>query len=472
MLPHENLRQPSSACELTGTYNEAMRLAWFSPLPPVRTGLAVDSRELLGRLGADHLIDVFVDDPVVDAARRLNRFPESVAIHPAHDFVWRATRAPYDLTVYQLGNSAHHAYQWPYLFRYPGLLVLHDGQLHHSRAAALMRQRRNDDYRAEFAACQPETSVDAAELAIAGFDSHLYYYWPFTRLVVEASKVTAVHTQALSDDLASESPEAHVEYLHLAHGILVGDEDGARRRARVRSHYGIRGDAIVFGCFGGLTPEKRLPQILEAFAAIRHSLPPSVLLFGGEPPSHYDLRGDISRRSLGAQVVTTGYVDDEEDLTSLIAASDVTLNLRWPTARELSGPWLRSLAAGRCSIVSALAHLAGIPVIDAGTWTRGPDRPIAVALDVMDEGRLLPAAMRRLATDTTLREQIGSEARAYWEREHSYERMLDDYRRLIRLAASLPPPQPQLPQHLVNDTSGLTGRLLAPLGVPVPWSSM
>jgi glycosyltransferase involved in cell wall biosynthesis len=472
MLPHENLRQPSSACELTGTYNEAMRLAWFSPLPPVRTGLAVDSRELLGRLAADHLIDVFVDEPVVDAARRLNRFPEAIAIHPAHDFVWRATRAPYDLTVYQLGNSAHHAYQWPYLFRYPGLLVLHDGQLHHSRAAALMRQRRSDDYRAEFAACQPESRVDAAELAIAGFDSHLYYYWPFTRLVVEGSKVTAVHTQALRDDLAADSPEAHVDHLHLAHGILVSEEDGARRRARVRSQYGIPGDAIVFGCFGGLTPEKRLPQILDAFTAIRHTLPPSVLLFGGEPPSHYDLRGDISRRSLGAQVVTTGYVDDEEDLTSLIAASDVTLNLRWPTARELSGPWLRSLAAGRCSIVSALAHLAGIPMIDAGTWTRGPGAPIAVAIDVMDEGHLLPAAMRRLATDTTLREQIGSEARAYWEREHSYERMLDDYRRLIRLAASLPAPQPQLPHHLVNDSSGLTGRLLAPLGVPVPWSSM
>jgi glycosyltransferase involved in cell wall biosynthesis len=449
-----------------------MRLAWFSPLPPVRTGLSVDSRELLCRLASDHVVDVFVDEPVADAARRLNRFPESVAIHPAHDFVWRRRRSPYDLTVYQLGNSAHHAYQWPYLFRYPGLLVLHDGQLHHSRAAALMRQRRSSDYRAEFAACQPETSIDAAELAIAGFDSHLYYYWPFTRLVVGASKVTAVHTRALRDDLAAESPEACVEYLHLAHGVLVSGEDAARRRARVRSQYGIPANAIVFGCFGGLTPEKRLPQVLDAFTAIRHSLPPSLLLLGGEAPAHYDLGSDVSRRSLDDQVVRTGYIDNEDDLTSLIAASDVTLNLRWPTARELSGPWLRSLAAGRCSIVSALAHLAGIPMIDAGTWARGHGAPIAVAIDVMDEGHLLPAAMRRLATDPTLREQIGSEARAYWQREHSYERMLDDYQRLIQMAAGLPAPQPRLPHHLVNDASGLTGRLLAPLGVPVPWSSM
>jgi len=321
-------------------------------------------------------------------------------------------------------------------------------------------------------ACQPDTSVDAAELAIAGFDSHLYYYWPFTRLMVEAARITAVHTQALRDDLASESPDAHVEHLHLAHGVPMGEEDAARRRGRARSQYGIPADAIVFGCFGGLTPDKRLPQILEAFTAIRHSLPRPVLLLGGEAPSHYDLRSDISRRSLGAEVVTTGYIEDEDDLTSLIAACDVTLNLRWPTARELSGPWLRSLAAGRCSIVSALAHLAGIPMINAATWTRDGEAPIAVAIDVLDEGHLLPTAMRRLATDTTLRTQIGSAARAYWQREHSYERMLHDYNRLIQLAVSLPARQPPLPQHLLNDTSGLTGRLLAPLGVKVPWSSM
>ena len=173
------------------TYNEDLRLAWFSPLPPVRTGLSVDSRALLSPARRHPRNRRVRGRSGRAAARRLNRLPESVAIRPAHDFAWRQRRAPYDLTVFQLGNSAHHAYQWPYLFRHPGLLVLHDGHLHHSRAASLMRQRRHDHYRAEFAACQPDTSVDAAELAIAGFDSHLYYYWPFTRLAVGASKVTA-----------------------------------------------------------------------------------------------------------------------------------------------------------------------------------------------------------------------------------------------------------------------------------------
>jgi len=449
-----------------------MRVAWFSPLPPVRTGVSVDSRELLTRLGDDFDIDAFVLDSTAEEARRRTRVPARVTIQRAHDFVWRHQREPYALTIYQVGNSAHHAYQWPYLFRYPGLLVLHDGHLHHSRAAALMRQRREGDYRAEFAACHPETSEDAAELAIAGFDSHLYYYWPFTRLVVDASRLTGVHTRALRDDLAAASPGARIEYVHLAHGIPLSAADAVRRRDQVRARYGIAPDAVVFGCFGGLAPDKRLPQILDAFRSVRETLPSAALLLGGEAPPHYDLQEDIARRGLRPHVIATGYVESEDELTSLIAASDVTLNLRWPTARELSGPWLRSLAAGRCSIVSALAHLAGIPMLMASTWTPSESHPIAVAVDVLDEGPALAGAMRRLARDAALRERIGADARAYWEREHSYEVMVDDYRRLIPLAASLPAPSPALPAHLVDDTSSLTASLLAPLGVPVPWSSM
>ena len=183
-----------------------MRLAWFSPMPPVPSGIAVCSADLVAALAGDHEIDVYVDDPVAKVAWHTRS---------AHEFVWRHRRRPYDLTVYQLGNSSHHDYQWPYLFRYPGLVVLHDAHLHHARAAALLRSKRADDYRAEFAANHPETQPDMAELAIAGYDSHLYYSWPMTRLVVQRSRVAAVHSPVIAADLragvvgikASDTPQ-------------------------------------------------------------------------------------------------------------------------------------------------------------------------------------------------------------------------------------------------------------------------
>ena len=141
----------------------APRLAWFSPLPPARTGVASVSADLLNALRTSYEIEPFVDA----------RLRQGSGARSAHDFVWLHLKNPYDLVVYQLGNSAEHEYIWPYLFRYPGLTVLHDAHLHHARAAALLRHGRAGDYRAEFAANHNGVNPDLAEVGVAGFDSHL-----------------------------------------------------------------------------------------------------------------------------------------------------------------------------------------------------------------------------------------------------------------------------------------------------------
>src|SRR6266545_8304865 len=199
-----------------------MRLAWFSPMPPVRTGIAAVSAELVATLGQEHVIDVYTD----------------TSVPGAHDFVWRQRQRPYDLIVYQVGNSSHHDYIWPYLFRYPGLTVLHDAHLHHARAATLLRTTRARDYRAEFAANHPDVNPDLAELAVAGFDNHLYYSWPMTRLVIEASKLTAVHAPVLAASLREGHPGVRIESIRLAHGEPVTADRARDARARIRAAHG------------------------------------------------------------------------------------------------------------------------------------------------------------------------------------------------------------------------------------------
>src|SRR5690606_34476819 len=118
-------------------------------------------------------------------------------------------------------------------------------RLHHARAAALLRQRRANDYRAEFEACHPEARDGAAELAVAGFDSPIYYQYPMTRLILARSRLTVVHTKPLADALREQMPSATVQTVALGHGTpATRDDDGARIRAK----YGIPADAIVFGC--------------------------------------------------------------------------------------------------------------------------------------------------------------------------------------------------------------------------------
>ena len=273
---------------------------------------------------------------------------------------------------------------------------------------------------------------------------------------------------------------------------------------------GIPRDAIVFGVLGGLTPEKRLPQILDAIRGILPYVPTSHLLLAGAPARHYDVHADVRSKGLEAHTTITGYVESDHELTAHMAACDVSLNLRWPTAREMSGPWLRALAAGRPTIITDLAHLADVPSLDPRTWRitpgsgiRGPgcgvrgagsarsnarpvhdltgsdpgsripdpgsDPPVCVAVDILDEDHSLRLAMRRLASDPALRASLGTAGQRYWEQQHSMPRMLEDYERILAAAAALPAPQVALPAHLVTDGDRRLKGTLADFGVNSVW---
>lgn len=449
-------------------------LAWFTPWPPQRSGIAGRSAELV-RLLAErgHSIDVFVDEQDHSLAGTFGRARDDapsigeVRVQSAHDFVWRQMRGQYDLAVYQIGNSRLHEFIWPYLFRWPGLAVLHDARLHHARGRALLRHKRFDDYRAEFAWNHPDVSPDAAELGVKGFDGVYYYQWPMVRGVIASARGVASHSRGAVSALGDEAPHREIDYIALGEGPATLDIAQARRTFRAR--HGIDSEAIVFGVFGALTAEKRVPQILRAFAATRAWLPDVRLLLAGRRDPALRLDQEIAGLSLADAVTVVEALDDDE-FDEAIASVDVSLNLRWPTSLETSGPWLRSLALGRASVIVDLAHQR-LPVLDPRTWRRyspcddlsaGADvRAIAVAIDILDEDHSLRLAMRRLAADPALRDRLGREARQYWEREHTVTRMIEDYERVIAATLSQPSPDVTLPTHLRPDPERHARELVA-----------
>ena len=443
-------------------------IAWFSPLPPVKTGVAACSAALVAEL-----------------RRRgygIDEYPETTA----HDFPWMHRRQPYDLVVYQFGNSSHHDYVWPYALRYPGLIVLHDTRLHHARAARLLREKRRDDYRRELAWSEPHLNPGAAELAVAGFDSRLYYDWPMCRALVERSRRVAVHGEATRRELVERLSDGRwrmavdrcayderIVSIRLGHGQLVSGEQTAAARARIRRRYGIAPDAIVFGVFGGLTPEKRIPQVLAAFRATLAYVSNAHLLLGGDVPRHANFSA-ADYADVAGRVTLTGYIDDDE-LTDHIAAVDVSLNLRWPTARETSGPWLRALAAGTPTVVTDLLQLGDVPALDPRTWQlNAPGDAVAIAVDIVDEDHSLRLAMRRLAADAELRARLGRAGQAYWRREHTIDAMADDYERVMRQAMEMrgtgqdTREAEDAPPHLRPDGGETLRALLRPFGLDSP----
>lgn len=427
------------------------RLAWFSPLPPSTSGIATYSAEVLPLLAA--------------AGLSIDTFSEATA----HDFVWRQRRRPYDLTVFQVGNAACHDFMWGYLFRYPGLVVLHDAQLHQARALHLTKrwQPRRADYLAEFRAHHPEAPPDVGELVAAGLGGTLYHHWPMTRLVIASARRTVVHNARLAADLRDEHPDAAIDVIEM--GVADVADPPPARLAAVRRRHGIPDDAIVLTAIGGVTPEKRLPQLIRALGAIALRHPRLHLMLVGSTASHYDAMADARVWDLADRVHVTGYVADEE-LGDYLLASDICACLRWPTNRETSASWLRCLAAGRATMVTDLAHLADVPTHDPRGWrvlSAGGDEatPVAVSIDLLDEEHSLQLALERLATDAALRQRLGAAARAWWQAHHQLPPMADAYLRVMAAAVATPAPAIDLPPHLRDDGASQARRLAAGLGV-------
>ena len=427
-----------------------MRVAWFSPLPPVHSGIAAYSVDVLAGLRDRHQVHLYVDDPVWHAAGgglhagvgpRIapQPGPFGLPVYRAFDFPVQHEHLAYDLIVYQLGNASCHRFMWPYLLRWPGLVVLHDAALHHARAQALLFDNRADDYRAEFRFNHPGVDPRVADFVVAGLQGSPYYLWPMLRLVMTRARAVAVHAEPLRAELAETFPET--PFTTVAMGVPDPWENAERNAERqtpnaeamalvtpatghrapgaglvratdnrhpatepvsgskpevggVTKPEGTRPTAqgplaaaeggttkahVVLSAFGLITPEKRILPILRTLAAIRPEAPHVRLRLVGEIGEHYALWQDVGATGTRDLVEVTGYVNDDE-LAAELRAADVCLCLRWPTARETSASWLRCLAAGKPTVVPDQLSIVDVPTVDPRHWLLKHDRSDAAAV--------------------------------------------------------------------------------------------
>jgi hypothetical protein len=126
----------------------------------------------------------------------------------------------------------------------------------------------------------------------------------------------------------------------------------------LRRRCGIPDGVPVVGSFGFQTPIKRTSLGIGALTA--PGLEEAHLLVVGEDAVGSDLLATAHRAGVAERVHITGYLPFAE-LEAAIAAADLCLNLRYPTAGETSASLLRVMAAGRPAIVSDYAQFAELP---------------------------------------------------------------------------------------------------------------
>ena len=413
-----------------------MRVAFLSPLPPAATGIADYSLDVLGLLAPHHEIDVFHDQAEVDS----DAIPAGCRVHRADSFLARQAERAYDATIYQMGNAEAHAFLYPLLQRVPGLLVLHDLVLHHSRARTFLDSsearayarapwstaKRSaalasiSGYEAELAQSYPAQATRLLDAQLGTVGALLPYAYPLFKLPVEASRVIGVHNAYMAAAVRDEVPGACVVLLPMP----ITATPVREAREQTRRKLGLAPDAFVVGCFGLMTSEKRIETVARAVARASATLPQLQLLLVGPVPDPGELEALLTRQGVRNRTKVAGRVPFGE-IPAHLAAADLFAQLRYPTARETSAALLRLLAQGLPTVISDLENLADIP------------EDAVVRADVTDDEGEVTRAILRLAERPSELARLGRQAAAFIAREHTGARARDAYERALRQTVAI-----------------------------------
>jgi len=374
-----------------------MNLDYVSPLPPVRSGIADYSVDLLPHLAriADVRLIRLPDQPVAPEIER------DWPMAPATE-----TGAGGRLPLYQMGNNRYHIGVLDLAMRLPGVLTLHDVVLHH----LLLDLTLGREEPSGFWDYKDRLTLDHGWVGEAAALAKRWNAWgdapifalPANRSLLRRQRGVLVHSEWAAAFLAEEDLGVPVRAIPM--GVpLPAEADEAAGRA-LRARFGLPADRPVLGSFGFQTPIKRTLSAVRALAA--PGLEEVHLLIVGQAAPVMDLEGEARRAGVADRVHIMGFVPFE-DFEAAIAAVDLCLNLRYPTAGETSASLLRVLAAGRPAIVSDYAQFADLPPEIALRVPLGDEEPAALA-----------GLLRELLADSGRLRAMGKAAREYVRVRH------------------------------------------------------
>jgi glycosyltransferase involved in cell wall biosynthesis len=320
-------------------------MAYVSPLPPERSGVADYSRELLPELAKYYKIDLVTD---------LGRSADS-DLRSRFRFVpfarFRKTAYRYERILYHVGDSPFHSQMPSLIERYPGTLVLHDFFLSHlfyyldgiDRVALWRALYDSHGYPGLLTRSQK-----GAEAAVWAYPCNLGVLSQAEGVIVHSEQARQLASQwfGMSTDGWKIIPQLRKS------SKIVGREEA--RRA-----LGISPDVFMVCCFGFVAPTKLNGLVLRSWmeSGLTNRDDCRLAFVGGDGEGKpYRVNGVTP-----SGVVLTGYVS-KEVYERYLAAADVGVQLRGELSRgETPRSVLDCMAHGLTTIVNPHPGVDDIP---------------------------------------------------------------------------------------------------------------
>ncbi len=389
-----------------------MRVAFFSPLPPARSGIADYSEALIESL-----------KPLVE----LEVFSSAGQPYDPREF---------DIAIYQIGNNQHHDFVYETALKHPGIVVMHESNLHHLITDLTIRRGDWDGY---VAACEYNGGAAAREYALRVRNLEVgpdYDGLPMTRRLLESARGVVVHSRFMLDGLRAAGfggPAAVIP-----HGAWIPQAD----RNGYREKLGLDASLPLIGIFGFLKPYKRIAESLRAFRRLVRLSPNARMILVGEPHPEFPIEPMIRSMGLSAHARVLGFAPIE-DFVGYLGACDIVLNLRYPTVGESSGTLLRSLGLGKAVLVS-----------EVGSFQEFPEDVCLKVPVGKGEEELIFEYLNLLVSRPEVAKAMGTRARNYVAEECNWATVATQYARFLS-GAGLPACPPEVQETPPGRPAGL-----------------
>ncbi len=331
------------------------KLAFFSPLPPMRSGISNYSVELLPELAAYYDIDVIASQPSIsDSLINANCTIKTID--------WFQQNAlMYDRILYQFGNSPFHSHMFKLLRQHPGVVMLHDfflsgvlahdevtGEIPNAWADALYLSHGYQSVQKRFC----ESDIDKIK------DKY-----PANLEVLQNALGVLVHSD-YSKYLARQwygkaSSDGWAVIPHLRKPVLKPENKMNCRRALK-----LEENDFVICSFGFLAPTKLNHRLLDAWlsSSLSKKTHCKLIYVGENHGGNYgaNLLKTINESGLEERIRITGWVDTVV-FSQYLAAADLGVQLRTLSRGETSGAVIDCMNYSLPTIVNANGSMSDLP---------------------------------------------------------------------------------------------------------------